>query len=145
MPIRRLEDVPVEIRGEHGPELTLPQSSGGEPGPVLPASPLLPPGPDARGAQFTIAHDRWYQVKPDAQIFARAGGSDEMVSLGWVDEIEQRDGTGGPVQVRTSQLPPSTLIPPVAGLGNDQRSDLGRSVRLVRTEWMLDEEWAEDD
>lgn len=118
-----------EVRGEHGPELTLPTEGDTA----------------ARGATFTIAHDRWYQVKPEAQIFARAGGSDEMVSLGWVDDVEQTDAPGGPVRVRTTPLPPSTLIPPVAGLGNDQRSDLGRSVRLVRTEWLLDEEWAEDD
>ena len=64
-----------------------------------------------------------------------------MVSLGWVDDIEKCDAPGGgPARVRTTPLPPSTLIPPVAGLSNDQRSDLGRSVRLVRTEWMIEDE-----
>lgn len=147
---RELQPAVIDLKsaarmvGAPGPELTLPQTSGGDPGSVLPASPPLPTD-EARGATFTIANDRWYQVKPDAQIFARAGGSDELVSLGYVDDVEQLDASGGPVRVRTTPLPPSTLIPPVAGLGDDKRSDLGRSVRLVRTEWMLDEEWAEDD
>jgi hypothetical protein len=128
LPIRRLEDAPA------------PQNGSGEPGPVLPAS-LLPPSETARGATFTVAGDRWYQVKPDAQIFARAGDSDELVSLGWVDDIQQLDAvSGGPAQVRTTPLPPSSLIPPVKGLSNDQRSDLGRSVRMVRTEWMIEDE-----
>ena len=128
---------------EYGPEL-----SSGDGGTVLPPSPLLSPVEkltEQRGVTFTVAGDKWYLIKPEAEIFARAVGSDEMISLGWVDDLEQDDHPAGPGRVRTSPLPPSALIPPVAGLGNDQRSDLGRSVRLVRTEWLLDEEWAEDD
>ena len=39
-------------------------------------------------------------------------------------------------------LPPSTLLPPVQGLKPEQRSDLGRSVHLVRLQW---QSFGEDD
>jgi hypothetical protein len=137
---RELQPTVIDLGARRSAE-PAPSNGSGEVAPVLAPSPLLPPSETARGATFTIAGDRWYQVKPDAQIFARAGDSDELVSLGWVDDVEQLDAiSGGPARVRTTPLPPSSLLPPVAGLSNDQRSDLGRSVRLVRTEWMIEDE-----
>jgi HK97 family phage prohead protease len=44
-------------------------------------------------------------------------------------------GEAGPV------LPPSPLLPPVAGLKNDERADLGRSLHLARLEWQMNSEW----
>lgn len=38
-------------------------------------------------------------------------------------------------------LSPSTVLGPVPGVPAAERADLGRSVRLVRTEWLLDEEF----
>jgi HK97 family phage prohead protease len=137
---RELQPAVIDLGARRSAE-PAPSNGSGEVAPVLAPSPLLPPSETARGATFTIAGDRWYQVKPDAQIFARAGDSDELVSLGWVDDVEQLDViSGGPARVRTTPLPPSSLLPPVQGLSNDQRSDLGRSVRLVRTEWMIEDE-----
>jgi HK97 family phage prohead protease len=38
-------------------------------------------------------------------------------------------------------LAPSPLLPPVKGLRNDERADLGRSLHLARLEWQMHSEW----
>lgn len=43
-------------------------------------------------------------------------------------------------ELMAQPLPPSKLLPPVQGLALQDRSDLGRSIALVRTQWMLEEQ-----
>jgi HK97 family phage prohead protease len=117
LPIRKVAD--SEIRGEHGPKLTVPA-------------------------------DAWCWVQPGAQIWARSG-DDTPVLLGQVDDIEQDDAPRGPVRIRTAPpngsgeaapvLAPSPLLPPVQGIKNDERADLGRSLHLARLEWQMNSEW----
>jgi HK97 family phage prohead protease len=38
-------------------------------------------------------------------------------------------------------LAPSPLLPPVQGIKNDERADLGRSLHLARLEWQMHSEW----
>jgi len=92
----------------------------------------------------------WHRVQPDTEIWARTGINDKPVLLGRVDAAEQDDAPGGPVKLRMAPktssdeaapvLAPSSLLPPVKGLKNDQRADLGRSLHLVRLEWQMNGE-----
>jgi hypothetical protein len=95
--------------------------------------------------QASVPADAWHRVQPGAEIWARSSFSDKPVLLGRVDEARQDDAPGGPVQIRTTPsngsgepgpvLPASPLLPPVQGIKNDERADLGRSVHLVRLQW----------
>lgn len=58
-----------------------------------------------------------------------------------LDRLSARTDLGGAPPRAGGGLPPSRLVPPVPGVPADQRADLGRSVALVRTEWLLDEEF----
>jgi len=92
----------------------------------------------------------WHRVQPDTEIWARTGINDKPVLLGRVDEADQDNAPGGPVKLRMAPktssdeaapvLPTSSLLPPVKGLKNDQRADLGRSLHLVRLEWQIEGE-----
>lgn len=48
-------------------------------------------------------------------------------------------GEEGPV------LPDSPLLPPVKGLRNDERADLGQSVYMARIAWQMHGEWDDED
>ncbi len=97
-----------------------------------------------------VPGELWHRVQPDTEIWARTGINDKPVLLGRVDAAEQGDALGGPVKIRMAPktssdeaapvLPTSSLLPPVKGLKNDQRADLGRSLHLVRLEWQIEGE-----
>ncbi len=60
---------------------------------------------------------------------ARAGASPA--------ERAPQNGSGEAAPV----LAPSPLLPPVKGLKEDERADLGRSLHLARLEWQMNSEW----